>query len=504
MLITGIIYTKQHRATCVATNVITLAEILQSSAVYTQVVILLNTNETTTLIIDLLKLADGQSFSANNITDWASLITFLENFDLLEQYITKTVIPMNMKNRVADINNAPSYQFIEPPMCNTTDVALKIVSLENNADIDVGFCNRINMETVFKDAQWYVLPDLLFVKKKSSVINFDNTIPFINGAACYSEIYTGSLLTHNGRLVLDKTSAYNKNIVFVDFTPYGALKKIPLWQCTDSIVQRGTTTSAILPFEKYVYSSQADKVVMQARTQEITVPNTEYRIEFTTPPCAVSSFPMLSICGSFFLPGANLSMQRQGDCYRVMFKITRSQLLVCIAAGLQRISSYIPNTTLMAPSADLVLNTLFQNHTLGSRLDTGGVQQTLQFLNSTQAFLSMITSDTQLVINEIAAIDVLPEYLKFKPGVGGLLMNKTTGEIVDYVRSMYDDHTGVYPITQKPLQVLRYDFNTAHKDNIVFEHRNQQGVDEYNKFDIYDEVRRLSNYVLIDIIRRPT
>jgi hypothetical protein len=91
-----------------------------------------------------------------------------------------------------------------------------------------------------------------------------------------------------------------------------------------------------------------------------------------------------------------------------------------------------------------------------------------------------------------------PDKLLFPADVGGLLYNTKTREIIDYTRIPYASGTLVEMSIPRRLRVINKDPHRLVDPQIGFEWNSFKNREKYVKFNMYDELRDINNYVLID------
>ena len=129
MHIKGIIHHSNYHSECYDTSAITLTDVLASQDGTQQVIVCLETEDGANMYIDLSLLYAEQPASANGVTDWASMETYLTNLDLtvLVRYRTVTLVPYQMQTVVDGV-----LTLIPTPFYTEITTQLNIYSVENN------------------------------------------------------------------------------------------------------------------------------------------------------------------------------------------------------------------------------------------------------------------------------------------------------------------------------------------------------------------------------------
>ena len=114
-------------------------------------------------------------------------------------------------------------------------------------------------------------------------------------------------------------------------------------------------------------------------------------------------------------------------------------------------------------------------------------------------FVIMLYTDKNVVMTRTAPkMTIGPDKLLFPKHVGGLLINKTTREIVDYIRIPYENSTLVEFCQQRPLNILQKDLHHLTDPSIAFEFNNYDSAPKYKPFKYFDKSRSLNNFELVD------
>ena len=499
MHIKGIIRHLNYHSYCYDTSAITLGDVLGSQDGTQQVILCLERDEGSILFVDLMKLYAEQPVSANGVVDWDTMLAYLTNLDttVLVRYKTTTLVPYRM---LTIQNNVKTY--IATPFYTDITTTLNIYSVENNFGIDVGYGSHLSPGTRNNIRLKWNLPDLIFTKAiPGDVVNFNNTIPVVNGVVCYPYVYADTLFAFRGAQLTSKVADLNKNILLIDYSNLGSLTTIPLYKCehicTTGLDETLTVSDDIV--------QQEDSVKFQGSIKEHT--HATIKIEFYLPKDTEPGYPMVCIAGRMFEPSSyHVKLYTAGDRYRVEVVLNRKLLEIIIAANLQKFAKYVKNTTMVKIALDTTLKNLFQD----PDNFTGTTEEELaasKYQDRTVSFISLLHSEEPMVHNIIEPIRILyPDKLLFPADTGGLLINKKTREIVDYVKIPYESGNLVTFPPQSELRLLNRDnLYDLTANNIALRQHNAAYSDKYNSFSIeYDDVRSLDNYVLYDLtVARP-
>lgn len=181
--------------------------------------------------------------------DWAQLTSRLSTGILVGR---KTLIPRCEYMWDMDINgqvmSKPFPKEIETFHLYRQTQSVKIHSFDNSMEIlaDFGSKDRPSIRNIINYK--FNLPDVVLRKINKFVdINFQNTIPIVNGVAfcpIYSSLTDEMFIPFSTEYLPPET---NKNIVLIDFSPVGNIQKIRLNQCIRRTPYRDDIVEIILP-----------------------------------------------------------------------------------------------------------------------------------------------------------------------------------------------------------------------------------------------------------------
>lgn len=183
----------------------------------------------------------------NNINTW----------DLFESYLTSGIL-VGSKKLSPRINYVWSKQgekivSIAPPVETDTNIIYRntnsaiIYPFDTYNDIVADFGTRNDPSVRNILGLKSMLTDIVFRKVKPNVINFNNTIPIVNGICCFPVVHNDELYTPYGTSYLPDTE--NKNILLMDFSPLGNIQTIRLKDCTSNSSPIANHLEIILPSE---------------------------------------------------------------------------------------------------------------------------------------------------------------------------------------------------------------------------------------------------------------
>lgn len=493
MHIKGIIRHADRRSFCYDTSAITLSDVLASQGTQ-QVILCLEDEEEYMKYIDLMKLYAEQPVSANGVFDWEQMESYLSNLDLttLDRYRVVTLVPYWMLTLQDGVKT-----MIPTPFSTEITTQLNIHSVENNFDIAVGYgSHRSPGVRNNKKIKWN-LPDLVFSRAiPGEIVKFKNTIPFVNGIACYPEVYEDVLFAYQGAQLASKVEDLNKNILLVDYSDLGDLTIIKMSDCEPIDITGVEEISTI----KDTGVADDDPVKFQGTIQ--VYDHSTIKISFLLPEGTASGYPMVCIGGRMFEPSTDhVKMYTEGSRYRVEIELDRQLLEIILAANLQKFKKTLKNTTMVRVIVDATIRNLFNDpdHFTGTTEEELAIQR---YADKTVPFIAILHSEEPLVHNMIEPSMILyPDKLKFPSGTGGLLINRYTREVVDYVKIPYDSGNLVTFPVQQELRLMHrdnlYDLTTP---NLAIRQHNTSYTDKYNPFSMeYTDVRRLPAYLLYDL-----
>lgn len=493
MTIVGIIQQVSRHNFCYDKSAITLEDVL-ASQILQQIVLAVEDDEQNLRYVDLTKLYAEQPVGANGVCNWVTLEGYLSRLSVttLDRYNVAVLVPRRMFKIIDGVKT-----LVPTPFASHIQAELNIYSVENNFGIDVAYgSHRAPGTRNNKKIKWN-LPDLVFslIGPEESV-NFANTIPYVHGVACYPEVYKGELFAYQGAQLASKIEDLNKNIVLVDYSQLGNLNVIPLYNCEPieitGLQETETHSDKEIEFE--------DTVKFQGTMTDFT--NDTVRITFLLPEGTEQGYPLVCIGGRVFEPSTHhVAMYHEGSRLKCIIELDRHLLEIILAANLEKFRRTIKNTSEVRVVVDATIRNLFNN----PDTYTGTTEEELamqRYADKTVAFIAVLHSKEPLVHDIIEPTMVLyPDKLKFPLNSGGLLINKYTREVIDYVKIPYD--TGIlvtFPVQEELRLMQRDNFYDLAAPTLAIRQHNTSYTDKYNPFSQeYVDVRRLDAHVLYDL-----
>lgn len=493
MLIKGIIRHADRRSSCYDTSAITLSDALSYQGTQ-DLVLCLEDDDGVMKYIDLMQLYAEQPVSANGVTDWTQMEEYLTKLDLttLDRYRVATMVPYRMLTIQDGVKT-----LIPTPYKTNITTQLNIYSVENNFGIDVGYGSHRSPGIRNNNRLKWNLPDLVFSRAiPGEVVKFQNTIPFVNGIACYPELYEDVLFAYQGAQLASRVEDLNKNILLVDYSDFGDLTIIKLSDCEPieitGVDEKSTIQDTVVKDD--------DPVKFQGSIQ--VYQHSTIKISFLLPEGTTSGYPMVCIGGRMFEPSTDhVKIFSEGTRYRVEIELDRQLLEVILAANLQKFQKTLKNTTMVRVNVEATIHNLFNDpdHFTGTTEEELAIQK---YADKTVPFVAILHSEEPLVHSFIEPLMVLyPDKLTFPCQTGGLLINRYTREVVDYVRIQYDSNELVTFPAQQELRLMHRDnLYDLVAPNLAIRKHNTSYTDKYNPFSMeYTDVRRLPSYLLYDL-----
>ena len=501
MQILGIIRQVDRINKCFDTTAITLVEALSYDSYSGRTILCLEVDDKTKFL-DLTRMFAEQPIAVDT---WDDLITYLEPMvdAFVLRYTVWCLVPDKMMTIINDVKT-----LIPTPFKSTITEELNIFSVENKFGIDVGYGSHLFPEQLNNRKIKWALQDLVVTATTPKpAVDFNNTIPVVNGIVCYPKVIGNRLYAYQGSKIVSKIKDHNKNIVLVDFSPLGTLSTIKLSDC-ELIKIQGAATHMSDPSDqgliddtgrfKKEYVDTANKY-----NAPIDVPDdTLITMSFYLPEGVYEGYPIVCIFGRMFDASTdNVLISGNRTRMKITIHIDRRRLETIISANLQKFGKYIKNTTMTRIDMKTQIENLFRDWD-ALQGDTVAEKAGDFYQDKMVGFVCMLRSKEPLVHNVIRPIQTLPpDKLQFPAGAGGLLMNMYTREIVDYIRVPFENSTLVTFPHQDHLRMIDDDNpNALIKPQVAISAHNPAYVDKHNKFDLeYSDIRRLDNYVLYDL-----
>lgn len=498
MQINGVILIKDHFLECKDKALIDYNDLILNRLFYQLIVAYMSNGS----YVDINKLYDAQTHLNDSMTNWDDLETYISNLDFIDIYSSSTPVPRNMFVQGPTVNNAPTTKITTTPFGSNQKEQLKIISAENEFLIKVDFGSHRHPYLRNTDLPISEFPDIVVTKTGNS-ITLENSIIIADGVVCYCEEWNNRLYAHNANLALRNTKTYNKNILLVDFTPIGNTTKVKLSDCIDTQITSNVIENLhATPIKQFEYSEYQQMVVETENIHVATSAGTNYNIAFTVPNYNKNCVPVLVVAGRMFFPTDGLKIHNVDGGKRVSFDINRYALAHMVIYNLLRFNKMKKNTSIIEYSLQSFLDNLFVDKNVTSFTGTPEEINEQRFSEGLIPFIILVETDKKLTVSRTPIWTVLkPDKLKFVPNAGGLLWNKKTREIVDYVKLPYNSSTIITTLERSNLKMLFNDnFNNLNSDTIGFSSVDTVGIDKYNKFSQYNNLSNLEDYELIDII----
>lgn len=497
MTIIGIIHQKPNNSLCYEKSGIPFLELLTSIELHDRLYLVIENEDEFISYHDFSRILIDQPVFRSGVTTWEELeLMFTE--ELLTAYPAQVLVPAKcIYSETIDLVTR-TYVKLTPFSSNILN-QLNIFSVENNMGMDVAYTSRNSPYTRNVQAIKWTLKDLVFTHTGTSpVIDFANTIPIVNGLACYPKVWNGELFAYEGANLLRNIGSENKNLVLLDFSKVGELETHLLANCVNlSSFSTGTHTTSMTEDE-----GDVTKVKFVG---DIELYDTdEFVIKVELPENASHGIPILCIGGRLFFPYEDkLGIKTVGEKRVVTFTLKRITLEKILAANLQKFGKQINNTGNINVDVNDFLDYLFVDHLGDYYTDQITEEASVRkyFADTCIPFISIIKSDSTLAFKKSTPIGtILPDKLQFEPNAGGLLINGATREVVDYVKIPYESCTLVTFADWKPLELIERDspHGLAGKAFAGTKH-NYQRKDAWNPFSLATDERDLNNYYLLDI-----
>lgn len=346
--------------------------------------------------------------------------------------------------------------------------SLKYVTLDHTNSLDVTLNKR----------------DLVILKDSDRVYSSANSILVVNGIACYTthtpnmlKIYNAGLLSNPLNLVRD--------VVALDFSRLGKVHKYKLSSCRKILVTGLDTDSNPVVQSRYVKSAQT----FESYRKDMI------GIVFELPKGAKIGIPVLCLAGRMFYPVLdNLELFRTVDGYGVFFSISRVTLEGIFLNNLMAQNPSWRGFNMGFVNLDEFLDDIFtENH----------LTNTDPKKDSMISFVAMIETEEDMYASTTKSISSFDRgIIRFPAKSYGMLVNKHTREMKDYVRIPYKSETHVMLNRDYSRYMVVKSDPTTYTNPAV-----GHGFFNYNESDIHNpyvkDLRRLNNlddYVLLDIM----
>ena len=356
MNIAGIVQQTNKQNFCYDTSAISLDEILKQSDGMHPIVIVMKDEVDNYFFYNLSAIMQKQDIVINGVTDWESLETYLNNLDntVLKYFKCAVIVPTRMK--VIEDNKI---KMIITPFRSNAQVELGIFSVENTNEVSASYGSHILPAVRNNKLIKWKLNDLVFTKNRGSKVNFNNTIPFVDGVACYPFIYNDELYALEGSKLLVVNTSPNKNVVLVDFSKFGDLTTYRMSAC-EYISLDGFDTESIPATEQGSNDGTKHQSTVDIFTNEIV------SLKFSLPENAVSGIPFVCIFGRIFSPfNSDVVYYKENKNKTIIqVNIPRFTLERIFASNLQKYNKVIKGTSIIPVSIKNSIFDLFRNREL--------------------------------------------------------------------------------------------------------------------------------------------
>lgn len=488
-----------NKAICYAKSAIAFLELCESLKLHDRLYLAIQNEEEEIFYIDFSKYLAEQPVFKNEVSDWDELeVMLISDSGLAISYQTQLLIPQQQLFTKLVDGETRTYSELTP-FLSDVDHQLAVYSVDNNIGVDVSYSLRNSPFTRnLKTIKWK-LKDLIFTHTTSThVVNFANTIPIVNGLACYPKYWNDELFAYEGSNLLRNNPNTTKGLVLLDFSNIGDIETHLLSSCVN--------------FSNLDTNSHSKTMVVEEEpkvkfTGTINVYNTdEFVIEVQLPDTASSGIPIICIAGRLFFPYEDdLYIKKVNGKSVVKFVINRITLEKILSTNLQKFGKQIPNTGNINIDVNDFLDYLFVDHLGDFYKDPVNEHTNVRkyFADTCIPYIVILKSDKKLMFKKSNPIGtILPDKLRFEPNAGGLLVNANTREIIDYVRIQYDSCTLVTFAPEKPLEFIERDSPHLLSGNAsAGSQLNYQRKDAWNAFSHSSNLRDLNAYYLLDIAK---
>lgn len=555
MQILGIIRQERGNTSGYAPSAITYTEFLTTLALHEHYYLVVVDDAEHRYYLDFSNMLKDQPVGINNIVDWETMGAFIDEA-ICEMYAANVLVPQHLLTKVIEGDKVRT--ILQPTQfASNIQTQLNVHSVDNNLGITVAYSSRKSPSIRNLRPIRHNLKDLVFTHTGTPILNFRNTIPVVNGVTCYPSVYDAhqvlkrftaehlglplipvddlddpqsfravtdadlgsafypltylsvgeELFAYEGANLLRKQHTTPKGLVLIDFSELGDLEVHRLSDCDNlNITDLSTKTTTILP------DGNPTRIKFEGT---ISVANQD-RFIFTIqlPEGASSGLPLVSIAGRLFFPSYDdVSMRTKNGRKVVTLTLTRHLLERIVLTNLQKFSKEIKNTLNINVNIDELVTHLFDDHvsldwflaSVGATIGDPTQEETVirrYFADTCVPFVAIIKTEQQLICRLAHPMTIAPDKFRFVGRCGGLLINSKTREIVDYVRTVYEQHTLVTMANWKPLELFHRDSPHLLAGNILGTSKhNYQRSDQWNPIANYTDMRALENYHLLDFAR---
>ena len=167
------------------------------------------------------------------VTNWAGLITLMETVGM-GQFEEEAFLPEHMLTLIdGKVRTIPS-----PVFSDVVVIKPAIVSANHSPQIDIDYGSKDNPTDRNRSNIKWKLKEVIYKHTDLSkpVVNFSNSLPIINGVACFPLTHNYELYAINGTEVLPSVVEHSVASMLIDFSPLGNLKAFQFKDCGNTEV----------------------------------------------------------------------------------------------------------------------------------------------------------------------------------------------------------------------------------------------------------------------------
>lgn len=338
----------------------------------------------------------------NRCSTWESLEAALDTV-LISNYQTTCIIPTLMLTRI----NAETVKMVKSPVMANPGRRPKVYSCEHNTDIEVSYGTIKNPELDNKKSIRWMLPDIIFdhVNNNSPIVDFNQCIPIINGMAHKPAVSGNRLYAMGATKTIPSTQDKSKGLLLMDFTGLGGMEIVSLNECT--YIEDVTNPMIQVPNDV----SLAGKSVMMVIAGRLFFPHEVRRIS-----------------------NSHISLELN------MLGLTRINVSTAINRSL-----FLKDTNTYVTTSSIDLDICFISNIeayIREKLMTHEIQENdvQQLLHLHQDSYLIVINNENVKISQVEPmLHVVKNMLFFPSRTNGLLLRKSTREILDFVKVDYDN-----------------------------------------------------------------
>ena len=498
--------------------------------------------------------------NGESVTSWDDLRRYLDNFEIthLQTYMKKTIIPRLMQKSDQLYVPTPFYSNIESQLRilgleNTMgfDVELgnhddpftrTLIGLEEfSPDIIIrqtSASSNINLEQSIPIVNGSVFYPYVWTNPSTSdkeMFAYQAGKYYINSnwnMKNYKTVPYRKSINENQQIIhkryagsdspfVEHAPHYNKGIMLIDFSSIGSIDCVKLSDCSNGEIY-GYGDDETITEQIHVINPPVDgkydvmttcertrhkKLVQRKSTHKhdkswfkgiITKDKVSfYRISFTLPSNIEPGIPILCLFGKMFFLHEDVTIQNTSAGYRVTAVIQKDVVHTALLSNLQWFGKQIPETGFVEGVVKPTFDQLF----VDTEVTNGTPDDVQRYLYEDLSipFVIILRTDKNVVMTRTAPkMTIGPDKLLFPKEVGGLLINKATREIVDYIRIPYENSTLVEFVQQRPLNILHKDIHHLTDPALAFEFNKYSAAPKYKPFRYFEAERSLNNFELVD------